>query len=300
MGIKGIRTALKVDLDKHAREQPGLHVCGPSRHHKARTELTFYRTDGILTVRQVSVDSKVNSKLTSSIVPACGKIANNEVVKIECLDWTGGQIKNSDSADDVRDVDLTEIHYLSGPFDIETAEPGDVLLVEIQDVQPFQEQPWGFTGIFDRNNGGGFLDEHYPKACAQSLCFNQTVANLITYRAKAIWDFEGIFCSSRHIPHVRFAGLIHPGILGCAPSAEVLSEWNRREGELIAANTVTDRIVAQPPNVTNAHAGSAVEDIKERVAKEGARTIPVCHTLQMNQIRFNHFLIGSSRARRQL
>lgn len=98
------------------------------------------------------------------IVPACAKIANNEIVKIECLDWTGGQIKNNDSADDVKNVDLTEIHYLSGPFDIETAEPGDVLVVEIQDVQPFQEQPWGFTGIFDRHNGGGFLDELYPKA----------------------------------------------------------------------------------------------------------------------------------------
>lgn len=172
MGIKGIRTALKVDLDKHAREQPGLHVCGPAWHHEARTELTFYRTDGILMVYRISVDSKVNSALTRSIVPACGKIANNEVVKIECLDWTGGQIKNNDSADDVRDVDLTEIHYLSGPFDVETAEPGDVLLVEIQDVQPFQEQPWGFTGIFDRNNGGGFLDEHYPKAYARALRFN--------------------------------------------------------------------------------------------------------------------------------
>jgi len=35
MGVKGIRTALKVDLDKHAREQPGLHVSGvdpPQRH----------------------------------------------------------------------------------------------------------------------------------------------------------------------------------------------------------------------------------------------------------------------------
>lgn len=108
--------------------------------------------------------------------------------------------------------------------------------------------------------------------------FEYVVSNAGAYRAKAIWDFEGIFCSSRHIPHVRFAGLIHPGILGCAPSAEVLAEWNRREGELISANTVADRIVAQPPNVTNAHAGSSTEDIKERVAKEGARTIPVCPT----------------------
>jgi formamidase len=69
--------------------------------------------------------------------------------------------------------------------------------------------------------------------------------------------------------------LIHPGILGCAPSAEVLAEWNRREGELIATNTIADRIVAQPPNPKNAHGGSASDDVHARIAKEGARTIPV-------------------------
>lgn len=36
----------------------------------------------------------------------------------------------------MRDVDLTKIHYLTGPFDIETADKGDVLVVEIVDVQP--------------------------------------------------------------------------------------------------------------------------------------------------------------------
>ena len=76
----------------------------------------------------------------------------------------GGQIGNNDSADDVKHVDLTMIHYLSGPFNIEGAEPGDVLIVEIMDVQPFQDQPWGFSGVFAKENGGGFLDEFYPSA----------------------------------------------------------------------------------------------------------------------------------------
>lgn len=98
------------------------------------------------------------------IVPFCGTIKNGETVKIECLDWTGGQIKNDDSAEDVLNVDLTKIHYLSGPFEVEDAEPGDVLLVEIHDVQPFQDHPWGFTGVFNKDNGGGFLDEIYPEA----------------------------------------------------------------------------------------------------------------------------------------
>jgi acetamidase/formamidase len=43
----------------------------------------------------------------------------------------------------MKNVDLTRIHYLSGPFEVETAEPGDVLLVEIMDVQPHQKHPWG-------------------------------------------------------------------------------------------------------------------------------------------------------------
>ncbi|KAI0018159.1 formamidase [Xylariomycetidae sp. FL0641] len=219
MGKTAIRTVGKVDLKRPAADQSNVH----NRWHPD--------------------------------IPFAGNIKDGETVKIECLDWTGGQIGNNDSADDVKHVDLTQVHYLTGPFEVEGAEPGDLLLVEIMDVQPFQDQPWGFTGVFDRSNGGGFLDEIYPSA------------------AKAIWDFEGIFCSSRHIPHVKFAGLIHPGILGCAPSAEVLGTWNRREGELIAANKL-ERHVAMPPEPTSCHAGSADAAVKEKVGKEGARTIP--------------------------
>ncbi|CAK4032157.1 formamidase [Lecanosticta acicola] len=220
MGKEGLRYAAKVDLEKEAGTLPYLH----NRWHPD--------------------------------IPVYGKIKNNETVKIECVDWTGGQIGNNDSANDMRDVDLTKIHYLTGPFEIETAEPGDILLVEIQDVQPLENQPWGFTGVFAKKNGGGFLDEIYPEP------------------AKAIWDFEGIHCSSRHIPGVRFAGLIHPGILGCAPSAEVLKTWNDREGELITACSHMDRDVAKPPEPMNVHVGTGDAAVKEKVGREGARTIP--------------------------
>lgn len=47
--------------------------------------------------------------------------------------------QNTDDADDIRDVDLTKIHYLSGPIAVEGAEPGDALLVEILDVTPFPQ-----------------------------------------------------------------------------------------------------------------------------------------------------------------
>lgn len=44
-----------------------------------------------------------------------------------------------------------------------------MLVVEILDVQPLQEAPWGFSGVFHRRNGGGFLDEFYPEAYVSFL-----------------------------------------------------------------------------------------------------------------------------------
>src|SRR4029077_13521633 len=54
--------------------------------------------------------------------------------RVECFDWTGGQIAPDNSANDVRDVNLTKVHYLSGPFGVEGAEPGDLLVVDVLDI----------------------------------------------------------------------------------------------------------------------------------------------------------------------
>ncbi len=127
---------------------------------------------------------------------------------IETVDWTGGFIKNNDSADDVRDIDLSIVHFLSGPIGIKGAEPGDLLVVDLLDVGPLKESLWGFNGFFSKQNGGGFLTDHFPLA------------------QKSIWDFKGLYTSSRHIPGVNFAGLIHPGLIGCLPDPKMLATWN--------------------------------------------------------------------------
>mmetsp|Transcript_9020 Transcript_9020/g.20320 ORF Transcript_9020/g.20320 Transcript_9020/m.20320 type:complete len:117 (-) Transcript_9020:23-373(-) len=64
-------------------------------------------------------------------IPAVATVAEGEVFRVETVDWTGGQIKNDDSADDVKHVDLTQVHYLSGPIAVPTAEPGDLLKVTL-------------------------------------------------------------------------------------------------------------------------------------------------------------------------
>ncbi|STY75123.1 Formamidase [Macrococcoides caseolyticum] len=105
-------------------------------------------------------------------------------------------------------------------------------------------------------NGGSFLVEHYPKA------------------AKSIWDFEGIYATSRHVPNVKFAGIIHPGLIGVAPSQEMLDEWNRREKTLVDTNPNRVPALAELPDPDSCVLGTLKGADFDRVAKEGARTVP--------------------------
>ncbi len=199
-------------------------------------------------------------------IPAVVSVNPGDVFRIECKDWTDGQIKDNDDPKDVEKVDLTVVHVLSGPIWVNGAQPGDILVVDLLDIGALQGDEWGFTGIFAKENGGGFLTDHYPNA------------------AKAIWDLQGIYTASRHIPGVRFAGITHPGLIGCTPSHELLAKWNKRESELMTSQP--DRrtygaemkgdlaTLAALPNPKNAILGQVAASDFDRIAAEGARTVP--------------------------
>lgn len=191
-------------------------------------------------------------------IPAVVSVKPGSTFRMECLDWTDGQVKNTDDASDVAGIDLSIVHVLSGPIHVAGAEPGDLLVVDILDLGPFPDHSWGFTGIFDRSNGGGFLTEEFPDA------------------AKAIWDLDGIWATSRHIPGVRFPGLAHPGLIGCAPSPELLDRWNQREAALVARDPERVPPLAKLPETHNALLGSLTPSSGsfDRVAAEAARTVP--------------------------
>lgn len=216
-----MKTIVKLDLDKKPWEQEG------QIHNRWHHEL-----------------------------PMIAMVKPGDEFRVECMDWTGGQIGDNDSANDVRDVDLTQVHYLSGPIGVEGAEPGDLMVVDILDVGTFEDSQWGFNGIFAKENGGGFLVDHFPEAL------------------KSIWDFHGIYTTSRHVPNVKFVGIMHPGLIGCLPSKELLDKWNIREAELIA--TEPDRVpaLALPPEPKSAVMGRLSGDAAKKAAAEGARTVP--------------------------
>lgn len=189
-------------------------------------------------------------------IPMVATVKPGDDFVLECFDWTGGFIKNDESAADVRDIDLSTVHFLSGPIGVEGAEPGDLLVVDILDIGTLPGNEWGFNGFFSKQNGGGFLTDHFPQA------------------QKSIWDVKGLFTTSRHVPGVRFAGLVHPGLIGCLPDAGLLDTWNRREAGLIETNPSRVPPLANPPFAETAHMGRLKGAARDAAAATGARTVP--------------------------
>ena len=145
-------------------------------------------------------------------IPAQVQVKPGDSFRVHCREWFDGAIHNDDSADDVLNAPLPSVHVLSGPIAVQGAKPGDLLIVDILDVGPIPQedsgplagQGWGYTGVFATKNGGGFLTEQFPDAY------------------KVIWDFQGGVATSRHVPGVSYVGIVHPGLMGTAPSAALL------------------------------------------------------------------------------
>ncbi|XP_057806759.1 uncharacterized protein LOC131021541 isoform X2 [Salvia miltiorrhiza] len=204
-------------------------------------------------------------------IPPVAEVRTGELFRVEMVDFSGGGITKEYTAQDIKFQDPSIVHYLSGPIRVVDAEgnpakPGDLLAVEICNLGPLPGDEWGYTAIFDRENGGGFLTDHFPGA------------------AKAIWYFEGIYAYSPHIPGVRFPGLTHPGIVGTAPSMELLNIWNERERQVEETGLHTfklcevlhSRPLANLPSTKGCVLGKIKEGSGEweRIAREAARTIP--------------------------
>jgi formamidase len=106
--------------------------------------------------------------------------------------------------------------------------------------------------------------------------------------AKSIWDFHGrpiyisdkltlgVETSSRHVPHVSFHGRPHPGVIGTAPSPELLFAWNTREASLAegqALDAASGSISL--PKSNGAYIGQDLDEaLREKIYAEGARTAP--------------------------
>jgi formamidase len=196
--------ALKIDRSKSLTEEPGS---GHNRWHEA--------------------------------IPPVLKVEPGDHVVVETRDAFDGQITSASGAEDVRRADLGPVHPLTGPIYVEGAEPGDLLEVKIQAVEPEK------SGYTVQAPGFGFLRELFPEP------------HIVQ------WEIKGGFAESRDLPGVRIPGAPFMGVIGVAPSKELRESMRAREAALAARGGI-----ALPPDPAG-----AVPTTPE-LAQHGLRTIP--------------------------
>ena len=135
-------------------------------------------------------------------------VAPGQVVGMETRDAFDGQIHPGSNAASVGGCDLDLVHPLTGPVYVEGAEPGDILEVRVHEVAP---EPFGFTVQVP---GFGFLREEFTEP----------------YIVR--WKIADGAATSEDLPGVRIPGAPFMGVIGNAPSAELMASIEERERAL--------------------------------------------------------------------
>jgi acetamidase/formamidase len=85
-------------------------------------------------------------------------IASGDTVHMRCVDASGAQVSPASSVEDFLAIDRGRIHALTGPIWIDGAEPGDVLEIQVLQVEHLG---WGWTSVIP---GLGFLKDQFREA----------------------------------------------------------------------------------------------------------------------------------------
>lgn len=141
-------------------------------------------------------------------IPPIVKIDPGQVMGIETRDAIDGQITAATTIADLHKVNFGVVHPLTGPVYVNGAEPGDLLEVTMVEIEP---QPFGFTAQIP---GFGFLRDVF------------TEPHLVR------WTIANGFATSPDLPGVRIPGAPFMGVIGLAPSHELLGQITRRETDL--------------------------------------------------------------------
>ncbi len=188
--------------------------------------------------RCIDEEDRCHNRWHPDIKPVV-EVEPGEIVVIETRDALDGQITSNPGIDDVANADLNVVHPLTGPVYIKGAKPGDLLVVEVLDIAA---EPFGFTVAIP---GFGFMRDLFERP----------------YKVR--WTIEGGYATSSDLPNVRIPGDPFLGVMGVAPSRELLEKIKARE----------DRLMNKGGFVLPPTPEGAVPP-REPIASEGLRTIP--------------------------
>lgn len=171
------------------------------------------------------------------VVPVLKALPGDDVY-IETRDALDGQITKDSTHADAGRIDAGAVHALTGPVFVEGAEAGDLLQVELLEMAT---EPFGFSLV---SPGFGFLRDEFPEPfCAR-------------------WDIAAGMATSEDIPGVQVPASPFLGIMGVAPSNELLRRCRDREQAVASSGGLADL----------PHPSGAVP--AGMIAEEGLRTTP--------------------------
>lgn len=106
-------------------------------------------------MRTLEISAQPTHSVWDRSIPARLHVAPGDEVEFECVDASGAQVKPGMSTEDYLKIDRTRIHALTGPIWVESAEPGDVLQI---DILATRHSGWGWTSVVE---GLGFLKDRF-------------------------------------------------------------------------------------------------------------------------------------------
>ena len=172
------------------------------------------------------------------IAPVVACDPGDEVV-LDTRDAFDGQMGPEATLETVAGPNLNVVHPLTGPVYVNGAEPGDLLEVEILEVEPDR---YGYTVQVP---GFGFLRDLFPDP----------------YMAR--WRIEGGWATSEDLPGLRIPGSPFMGTIGLSPDRALMERTIAREQAAIDRGGF-----ALPPDPTDAVPSDPA------IAAEALRTIP--------------------------
>jgi formamidase len=136
------------------------------------------------------------------------RLVPGEKLRLECEDGLAGQLTRKSTHADAGRLDLGLGHPLTGPIYVEGAEPGDLLEVEFIS---YETADFGVTAVIP---GFGFIADLFPEP----------------YVVK--WEIRGGVARSAELPGVAVPEQTFAGVVGVAPSHELLAAMRAREEEI--------------------------------------------------------------------
>jgi acetamidase/formamidase len=138
---------------------------------------------------------RTHDKFSRAIPPAI-TVPSGSVVEAYTHEASGGQLNIDSTLEDFQRVDMDRVHTLTGPIYVEGAMPGDVLAVELLDLEPGD---WGWTGMGPEF---GFLGDENPTRAFRTYALDKQ-ANVAHFG-------DGITIPLRPFP----------GVMGVAPDTD--------------------------------------------------------------------------------